>query len=413
MDIVRTLSLPRRVTPGLLAAALISFIPPSANTSRPLPCQGTGDGVARGGGLAADELPLQGKVHYVSPGIDIQAIIDAAPPGDTIYFEPGTYILTQAITLKSGQLYHGAPATILKGNSPVMVSKATDSHDIGIDGFTFEDGTSYIVLKGTDAANSHADRIKIVNNVFRNMKTNNHPDKVDQTAVALAFVKNSLIEHNVFSDLHRSSAIGISNANNTKITRNVFRNLYEAVSMQFDPIDGMGNNITVSYNVCTGIDRMCIELQTTGGSAKVGEVWTRNILVEGNWADDWSRTKDPNKIAYSIPLDSGADTVVRNNYARFGGSGIGGFGIELAGIGAQAYGNYLDGWKTSIILYESREIVRNNNLINCHLVSGNRYRTVHSIGCIDVFTKHSLSKDNIIESNISDSSMPVPPRPVQ
>jgi hypothetical protein len=252
-----------------------------------------------------------------------------------------------------------------------------------------------------------------VNNVFKELRTNNHPDKVDQMAVDLTFAKNSFIDHNVFRDLHRSGAIGVSNANNTAITHNIFNNLYEAVSMKFDQVDGMGNNISVSYNVCTGIDRMCIELQTTGGSAKAGQVLTRNVLVEGNWADDWSKIKDPNKIAYSIPLDSGADTVVRNNYARFGGPGIGGFGIELAGIGAQAYGNYLDGWKTSIILYESREVVKNNNLINCHLVKGNRYRTVHSIGCIDVFTVRSLSKDNVIEGNTADTSMPVPPRPVQ
>ena len=38
-------------------------------------------------------------------------------------------------------------------------------------------------------------------------------------------------------------------------------------------------------------------------------------------------------------------------------------GIELAGVGATADGNYLDGFSTGIIGYSSQDVIQNNNII--------------------------------------------------
>lgn len=350
----------------------------------------------------ATSLPLQGVVHHVSPSSDIQGTINAAPSGDTIFFDAGTYHIDKTIILKSGQLYHGAAGAILQGASPIFEVKPNDSHDIGVDGLTFEGGTSYFHLYGSDAAAGRADRIRIVNNIFRNMRPNASPETVDQPALDMKFVKNSWIDHNVFTDLRGGHGIISYNPDNTGFTFNIFNNLRQALSMTFEGIERTGRDIYVSYNVCTGIDRMCLEIQDSEGYIKAGLGWTQRLLVEGNWADGWTSTKVDTKMAYSIVVDSGSGTVVRNNYAKFDGVGRGDYGNELGGIGAQSYGNYLDGWTTGIILYEPNQIVRNNNLINCGSTSSHK--------CVEIYTK--LSFDDIVFGNLADASLPVPPRPV-
>jgi hypothetical protein len=60
-----------------------------------------------GGALVAVPAPALATTHVVHPGESIQAAVDAASPGDTVFVQPGTYrqsvvIETDGITLRGG-----------------------------------------------------------------------------------------------------------------------------------------------------------------------------------------------------------------------------------------------------------------------------------------------------------------------
>jgi parallel beta-helix repeat protein len=90
--------------------------------------------------------------HHVSPGGDVQAVINAASPGDTVVFALGTYSLSstlnvsKSLTLTSEDPY-AATKPVLDGGGTLgsIIDIAAD--DVTIDGLEVANGTGDLILQ--------------------------------------------------------------------------------------------------------------------------------------------------------------------------------------------------------------------------------------------------------------------------
>ena len=88
--------------------------------------------------------------HDVSPGDDIQAVIDAANPGDTIVFAPGTYSLSSKLNVnKSLTLTSADPLAetkpLLDGGGTLGEIIYIAANDVTIDGLEVANGTGDLI----------------------------------------------------------------------------------------------------------------------------------------------------------------------------------------------------------------------------------------------------------------------------
>jgi Ca2+-binding RTX toxin-like protein len=315
----------------------------------------------------------------------IQAAIDAAAAGDTIDFATGDYHV-DGVTLKSGVTYHGQAGAVLNatGTNAVFSVDGNDSHNITIDALTFvgtgADPTSGVVdLSGTGAANS-VDHIILSNSSFQN------------NGLTFDFIKNSQVIDDQFSNIHGvGTGIHGYHMDNSTIAGDIFTNDYQGVGLVFGGVANQGRNVVVANNVGTGMSRMGIEII---GSDPVYPGETTNLLVKGNYFTNWGTpSPDGETTAYSIVTDGGTGTQVVGNYAQ--GNHNSGVGVELAGVGAVASDNYLDGFSTGIIGYSSQDVIQNNNIIN------------YSSAATSTYTQ----TDEIVQNNTSDPSLAHPSMP--
>src|SRR3954451_2437669 len=88
-----------------------------------------------GGALVAVPAPALAATHVVHPGESIQAAVDAASPGDTVFVQPGTYrqsvvIETDGITLKGGGTAGGGVSNF----TTLVAPRNTASNDCALGG---------------------------------------------------------------------------------------------------------------------------------------------------------------------------------------------------------------------------------------------------------------------------------------
>lgn len=332
----------------------------------------------------------QSRTVYVMPSggddtASLQAAIDASAPGDTVYFIPGDFHLS-AVTLKSGVTYRGATGVVLygSGTDPMITVDANDSHDIAIDALTFvgtgaDPTRGAIALFGSSAANS-VNHIRVTNSIFEN------------NGITFDFLKNSRMIENRFVNVGApGTAIHGHHLDNSTIAGNSFTNVYQGIGLVFGGAPDQGRNVVVIDNAGNGISRMGIEIIGQDPAYR-GE--TTNLLVRGNHFTNWRHpVADGSTMGYSIVTDGGIGTQVLDNYAR--GDHNAGYGIELAGTGAVAMRNYLDGFSTGIIGYSSADVIENNNII--HYTSAQ----------ISTYNR----SDEIVQNNTSDPTLAPPPAP--
>jgi cell division septation protein DedD len=315
----------------------------------------------------------------------LQAKINAAAVGDVIDFAKGDYHLGE-VTLKSGVTYHGEAGAVLHatGSDPVFSVDSSNSHDITIDSLTFvgtgADPTSGVVDFSGTSSTSSVNHITLSNSSFQN------------NGLTFDFVKNSQIIDDHFSNIHGvGTGIHGYHMDNSTIGGNVFTNDYQGIGLVFGGVANQGRNVVVASNTATGLSRMGIEII---GSDPVYQGETTNLMVKDNYVTNWGTpAADGETTAYSIVTDGGTGTHVTGNYAQ--GSHNSGVGIELAGVGATADGNYLDGFSTGIIGYSSQDVIQNNNIIN------------YSSEATSTYTQ----TDEIVQNNTSDPSLAHPAQP--
>jgi parallel beta-helix repeat protein len=101
-------------------------------------------------------VALAETTHNVSPGDDIQAVINDASPGDTIVFAPGTYSLSatlnvnKSLTLTSADPYAATKPVLDSGGTlGTIIYIAAD--DVTLDGLEIMNGTADLVKSDSPA----------------------------------------------------------------------------------------------------------------------------------------------------------------------------------------------------------------------------------------------------------------------
>jgi parallel beta-helix repeat protein len=172
----------------------------------------------------------------ISPGANIQNVINSAPSGSTIVFTPGIYNVSQAISLKSGVSLEGQSGAELLSNGMAGIFKGQGVHDITISGFILDghnggpgpgSGAIYLDSSTGSASGTPSNNIHIVNNTFQNWTNSND--------------------------------LWLWSTQNTYIQGNTLKNSYEGITWATDPGSPSLNNLVISDNVITGMKTMAIE----------------------------------------------------------------------------------------------------------------------------------------------------------
>lgn len=271
--------------------------------------------------------PLQGTIHHIAPignsqTSAIQAVIDAASLGDTIYFDSGTHIINGTLTPKSGHLYIGPTAQFADQGRAVLQFSNTGSFqadNVGLHNVAFY-GLS--LLRTTPWIFNGSTRITWTNCFFDNQDYAGAPDFIDMSKDT-----NNTIQWCTFQSGAGLNNDGFGNkSTNLTITRNRFLNCREAIGT----LDNNSRNMSITFNYISGTARMAIECTGDG---------RRGMLIADNYIENFA--SNAGEIGISL-VGSGGGEIARNYIA--GGPGQG-YGIETDATGGDwiyCHDNYID-----------------------------------------------------------------------
>jgi hypothetical protein len=308
----------------------------------------------------------------------IQACINQAGPGQTVYFPNGTYNLSRSLNIKGGVHYAGQSTNaVLHASSMgtwVFVFPWTGANNITIESLTFDQGGI-----DTNGNGEVPKNVRITASVFRN----NTQESGNWTQHNFIFMDNGLshsqIDHNTFSmllpngttrvngnvesdgDLPRSAIFSFG-LDNTSIDHNTFDHVYQGIKVcQLLPYEAQ--NAYIGWNTMTHLHRMGMEIQGPEGCghkpAPGVYLNSGNFVIENNSLLSWDDYYW-NSFGISFANPDSENTIVRNNlitapeyYERPGVPATNlGIGIEVAGKPALVYGNTLKGpWGQAIALF--------------------------------------------------------------
>jgi len=222
-------------------------------------------------GLAVSSAAFaNGTTHYVSPGQDIQGIIDAASPGDTIQFAPGTYTLastlcvSKPLTLTSADPY-AEEKPLLDGEGSLETIIYVNSGSVVIDGLEIANGTGDLVLQSGAYAGT----------VVRN---NTVHDSTGDEGIQLKQCTDCIVEFNLVHDVAQDGISVAEDSHDCLISNNEIYNSYSenAVIYIYDSYD-----ITVESNYIH--DTQAANGITFYKNYGATHTITNNLIVSNTW----------------------------------------------------------------------------------------------------------------------------------
>jgi parallel beta-helix repeat protein len=250
--------------------------------------------------LSLPGVATASTTHYVSPGDNIQAVIDSAIPGDIIQFALGTYLLpvtgniTKSLTLKSADPY-AATKPVLSGGGTLDNIIYIAANNVTIDGLEVANGTGDLIRQ-TDAYSG-----TIVTNCVVN---NSSGDE----GIQLNNCTNGLVKCNIIYNV-RQDGVCISNSSNTEVRNN---EIYNSRSENAAIFVYSSYSITVRGNY--------IHNTTAANGIKIDDNYSGTHTIESNRVvhNSWQGGKrsydeaDGNSINIYKPQLSSTYTITHN-----------------------------------------------------------------------------------------------------
>jgi len=222
-------------------------------------------GLAASGAVLAD-----GTTHYVSPGQDIQGIIDAATPGDTIQFASGTYTLASTLSVNK-------PLTLTSADPYAEEKPLLDGEgSLGSIIYINSDG---VVIDGMEIANGTADLIRqtgaYAGTVVRNCTVH---DSTGDEGIQLKQCTDCIVEFNLVYDVAQDGISVADGSHDCLVSNNEIYNSYSenAVIYVYDSYD-----ITVESNYIH--DTQAANGITFYKNYGTTHVITNNLIVRNRW----------------------------------------------------------------------------------------------------------------------------------
>jgi hypothetical protein len=269
--------------------------------------------------------------HHVSPGDDVQAVINAASPGDAVVFALGIYSLSstlnvpKSLTLTSEDPYAATkPALDGGGTLDSIITIAAD--DVTIDGLEVANGTGDLIFQGGSYSGT-----TVRNSVIH--------DSTGDECVQLKSCSDCLIECSLAYNC-AGDGLNIADGSSHSVIRN------NEVHHSNSP-DGA---IYVYYSAAMTVECNYLHDNTASNGIKVykmgnwGTSYVRNNLIVNNTFNGKKYNQDGNAIQLYVPFDEvnvDAELYVQHNTVD-GNTGNASYTIT-AGHGIYWGQKYVDG----------------------------------------------------------------------
>ena len=317
--------------------------------------------------LSLPGVSTASTTHYVSPGDNIQAVIDSATPGDIIQFALGTYSLpatlnvTNFLTLKSADPY-AATKPVIDGGGILDNIIYIAANNVTIDGLEVANGTGDLIRQ-TDAysgtivtncvvRNSSGDEGIQLNNCTNGLVKCNLIYNVAQDGVCISNSSNTEVRNNeIYNSRSENAAIFVYNSYSVTIKGNYIHNTTAANGIKID--DNYSGTHTIEsnrvvHNSWQGGKRNYDEAD--GNSISIykpqqyGTYLITHNTLDDNTGVDGNTTPNPtgNAIYVNDYLHSGFVTNISDNLI----TNHNGYGIRVY-YGASVTYSYNDLWQNA------------------------------------------------------------------
>jgi hypothetical protein len=294
----------------------------------------------------------------------IQAAVNAANSGDTIFFADGSYNVSGQVSLKSGVNY----TAVHPGGALLEFSVPVNGGDVNGDNYAFNcSGLRDVAFTDLKVRSNNGifflentGNLRFTGNDFQWGYAGNYYNRL--VFYGGGSQDGLRIDQNYFHDSPNSDRnVEIWGMRNSSYSYNRFHNVHDGGHIM-EP----ESNVQLSFNRGTRIHRMGMEIQ--GHNPTIG------LVVEGNVFSDWDRPWN-DTFGISVMMMNSPDTRIINNYLSADFSGDWGvsspdaggprFGIAIeAGLGGgEVSGNVIGGpykWVAGVTCSQSNTLVRNN-----------------------------------------------------